>query len=230
MKKILLLHGALGCKEDMKELSAELKELGYNAHSLDFSGHGKKKLPEHFSIHLLANDVVEYLRNHEIDKIHIFGYTLGGYVGMYLAKYFPHLVDSLITLGTKFRWNPQAASEFIETIRPETIKKNKKLYEQLIKKHGKKVDQLIEKLIEFYQSMGTEAPLHLEEYLAIECETLILRGENDTWVTEEECLNVKDHILHSQYQVLSKTPRDWDKVNKKKLAKIIADFINNQNI
>lgn len=44
MKKILLLHGALGCKEDMKELSAELKELGYNAHSLDFFRTRKEKI------------------------------------------------------------------------------------------------------------------------------------------------------------------------------------------
>ena len=40
MLPILLLHGAIGAKEQLEPLAAELRNLGHESHTLTFEGHG----------------------------------------------------------------------------------------------------------------------------------------------------------------------------------------------
>lgn len=230
MKKIVLLHGALGCKKDFDQLSLLLKEKSFSVYTLDFSGHGSRKnVPDKFSIHLFANDAIKEINKHKVERINIFGYSMGGYVGMYLAKYFPHMVENLITLGTKFRWNPSVSKQFCEMIELQKLKKNSTVWKKLVAKHGKKTETLIQRLHQFFIEMGTDAPLKLEEFLSIESKTLILKGDKDDVITEEECRNVKEHIIQSEYKVIPNTSHAWEAVDIKHLSEIIEEFIVNKN-
>ena len=79
MHKLLLLHGAIGAKDQLQPLAQALKN-DYEVHALNFSGHGGEQMPNSFSIELFANDVLTYLDKTNIQKINIFGYSMGGYV------------------------------------------------------------------------------------------------------------------------------------------------------
>src|SRR5687767_6066719 len=108
MQKLLLLHGAIGSKEQLQPLAGLLKN-EYEIHTLNFSGHGGTPLPEQFSIELFARDVVDYLDAKKLENINIFGYSMGGYVGLYLARYFPMRIGKVFTFATKFDWTPASA-------------------------------------------------------------------------------------------------------------------------
>src|SRR5690606_41352857 len=58
-----------------------------------------------------AEDVLVYLEQQNIKSIDIFGYSMGGYVALYLAKNHPEKVGKLITLGTKLSWTPDIAAK-----------------------------------------------------------------------------------------------------------------------
>ena len=89
MQHLLLLHGAIGSKEQLFPLAKVLREK-YTVHTLNFTGHGGENIPEEpFSIELFAKDVLRYMDQHNIEHTSLFGYSMGGYVAMYLQKNIP---------------------------------------------------------------------------------------------------------------------------------------------
>ena len=48
-----------------------------------------------------VEDAIELLQQNNMEQANIFGYSMGGYVGMYLAKHHPGKNNRLITLATK---------------------------------------------------------------------------------------------------------------------------------
>src|SRR6476469_8718981 len=88
------------------KLSSEFK-----THLINFSGHGGKPMTEaKFSIALFADDVLDYMEKNRIERADIFGYSMGGYVAAYIAKYHPAKVNRIITLATKFYWDEATAA------------------------------------------------------------------------------------------------------------------------
>ena len=89
MEHIILLHGATGNKEQFNK--AEILNLAeHRVHSFNFSGHGGVPFsPDNFSIECFAKEVIDFMNEHKIDRANMFGYSMGGYVGMYLAVHYP---------------------------------------------------------------------------------------------------------------------------------------------
>ena len=76
-------------------------------HAMDFAGHGAEHLRDRpFRIDYFADNVLAFLAEQELDKVSIFGHSMGGYVGLYLAKAYPDKVERVFTFGTKFAWTP----------------------------------------------------------------------------------------------------------------------------
>ena len=96
MQQLLLLHGAIGAKDQLEKLIPFFDDQ-YSIHTLNFSGHGGDPIPSaDFSIPLFAGEVINYLDKQGIASVNIFGYSMGGYVAMYLAKYHPQRIDKII--------------------------------------------------------------------------------------------------------------------------------------
>ena len=111
MQHLLLLHGAIGSKEQLEPLAALLKD-DFIVHTLSFSGHGGNPIPdEPFSIGFFAREVLQYMRQQNIERANIFGYSMGGYVGLYIAKYYPEKLLKIITLATKVQWGEAIAAK-----------------------------------------------------------------------------------------------------------------------
>ncbi len=86
---LLLLHGAIGASHQLGPLAEALQE-NYTVHTLNFSRLGGEAFaPGAFSIPRFAEEVMHFLHHQSIDIINIFGYSMGGYVALYLAKHHP---------------------------------------------------------------------------------------------------------------------------------------------
>lgn len=96
MKNLLLLHGAIGSKSQFDSIKVELGN-DFNVFTFNFPGHGGEVIPDGgFSIEMFAETVVDFLDSNSLDKVSIFGYSMGGYVGMYLAKNFRNVLNDLL--------------------------------------------------------------------------------------------------------------------------------------
>ncbi|MEL6988063.1 MAG: alpha/beta fold hydrolase, partial [Bacteroidota bacterium] len=119
-RKLLLLHGALGSQDQFKTLTP-LLESNFDVYTFNFKGHGDKVSDKAFSIELFAQNVISFLQENQIECANIFGFSMGGYVALHLAKQFPEMVKSIVTLGTKFDWTPASAQIEIKMLNPTVI-------------------------------------------------------------------------------------------------------------
>ena len=109
MKPIILLHGAIGAKDQLEPLAKELSGNGFQTYSFNFSGHGQSPFQNQFSISQFSNELLEFVVKTHLIRPAIFGYSMGGYVALYLASQKPDGLGKIITLGTKFVWSPEIA-------------------------------------------------------------------------------------------------------------------------
>jgi pimeloyl-ACP methyl ester carboxylesterase len=98
MKTLLLLHGAIGSSTQLEALKEQLTP-SYNVYTFNFPGHGGSALPEQFSIPLFAIAVKSYIQEQKLGPVSILGYSMGGYVALYLARHYPELVERIVTLA-----------------------------------------------------------------------------------------------------------------------------------
>ena len=117
---LLLLHGALGDKRQLVPIKDYLSSV-YDVHSLNFSGHGGESMPALFSIELFTENLMEYLEEYNLKNVKIFGYSMGGYVALNVAR-FTQRIGCIITYGTKFHWTPDSAQHEIKKLDPEKIR------------------------------------------------------------------------------------------------------------
>ena len=84
---LLLIHGWGANLELMMPLAQHLKQLGYQLFMLDLPGFGESaEPPVPFTIFDYAAFCVAYLDSHRLERIHYFGHSLGGRIGLILAS------------------------------------------------------------------------------------------------------------------------------------------------
>jgi pimeloyl-ACP methyl ester carboxylesterase len=225
MQHLLLLHGALGSKDQFANLASGLNE-HYIVHLLNFSGHGGVPMPEKFSIEIFANDVLKYLEENKISKINIFGYSMGGYVALYLAKHYPEKIEKIFTLGTKFHWSPEIAAKETKMLDAGKItEKIPAFAEALSKRHGPLNWKLVlNKTAEMMNELGNKNILSLPDYKGIENTVQIGIGDNDTMVTLEETLDAYRKLKTAFFIVMPNTQHPIEKVNPERLKMEIRLF------
>ncbi len=226
MKTIILLHGAIGANDQLEPLVKELTQKDFQVFSFNFSGHGKKSFQNNFSIEQFADELEQFIATHHLEKPNVFGYSMGGYVALYLAHKQPTLLGNIITLGTKFEWTPEIAQKETKMLDAKTIlEKVPKFAEDLKTRHANEWELLLSKTAEMMLSLGTNNVLALNDYTTIENKILIGLADKDTMVSLAETTAVYKQLKNSAMYMLPSTKHPIETVNVSSLAKIINDLI-----
>jgi pimeloyl-ACP methyl ester carboxylesterase len=101
---LVLHHGLGGSLEVWRQLgyAAALRD-NYKVIMLDARGHGASDKPHDraaYGLLTLVEDVLAVLEALQLSKAHFLGYSMGGWIGLGLAKYAPERVESLVLGGT----------------------------------------------------------------------------------------------------------------------------------
>lgn len=211
----IVLHGAIGAEDQLLPLKKHL-EVDCDVHVITFSGHGKKAHEMvDFSIELFAQDVISYLQALSLTQVNIFGYSMGGYVAMYLASRRPELVGRIITLGTKFEWNEAISAREVRMLDPEKIEAKIPAFSAVLaqrhsKDHWKTVLHKTQLLL---ANLGEDNPLKFDDFSKIQHEVSILWAENDSMVSREEGELVARALMNGKFAVLSHSEHPIEKVD-----------------
>lgn len=220
--------GAIGAASQLAELQQALST-SYTVHVLNFSGHGGLPLGNTvYSIHTFANGVLDYLAQHNISKINILGYSMGGYVAMYLAKNHPDRVNKIATLATKYNWDEAIAAKEIQMLNPEKIEQKLPSFaDALAKRHApENWKEVLARTAQMMLQMGADNPLKPADYTSIAHTCLILLGDKDKMVTLEETLAVYTALPNAQLGVLPNTPHPIEQVDVTLLSTLATRFFN----
>ncbi|WP_207761495.1 alpha/beta fold hydrolase [Leptospira perolatii] len=92
---ILILHGLFGSSKNWVSVAEYLTKYG-DVYSLDLRNHGDSPHSSDHSLPQLAEDVLEFLNDREIENCTILGHSMGGMVAMAFALDYPTRVNKLI--------------------------------------------------------------------------------------------------------------------------------------
>lgn len=230
MRNLIVLHGALGHSEIFEPFKAELSKY-FTVYTPLFSGHGNTELPESgITIEKYTEELKEFITKENLNNVHIFGHSMGGYVALCYALENPENLHSIMTLGTKFDWTEEQATKESKMLNPEVIaEKVPKYAESLEKQHGTKWRQLLPAIAEMMISLGKNPPLK-DQLVTINFPVQIMVGDKDNMVTLEESVEVYRSLPNAKLAVLPDTKHPMDKVRPNLLLNLMKDFWNLSSI
>lgn len=223
-KPIILLHGAIGAKDQLEPLAKELSGNGFQTYLLNFSGHGQTPFQNQFGIQQFAEELKSFVQSNNLFQPDIFGYSMGGYVALYLASQHQNVLGRIISLGTKFEWSPEISAKEIKMLEAKTIlEKVPKFAEALQKRHGNNWKFLLQKTAGMMIELGNNNLLNPTTFSQIKSKVFIGLADNDTMVGVEETNNAASKIVGAKSYTLQNTTHPIETVDAKVLTRIIKE-------
>ncbi len=187
---LLLLHGALGSRDQMAPLAGLLA--GHRTvYALNLYGHGGEALPRHgLRMEDVAGQLMHIIKTQFSQPVDVFGYSMGGYAAAAVAARHPGLIRSLVTLGTKWTWSPEIATGELRMLDPAImLEKAPALVSLISARHQPQTwEDIVEATCFLLDELGRHPLLGEDELSHIDIPVRILRGEADRMVSQEESL------------------------------------------
>ena len=223
MNPILLLHGALGAKAQLDPLKKLLEKSSRSVYSMNFSGHGGEAFQSSFGIETFAKDIIRYMNELNISTADIFGYSMGGYVAVWLALQQPMRVGYIITLGTKFDWSPDSAEREVKKLNAEKILEKIPAFARILEHRHQPNNwqELMTKTGDMMINLGNDPLLTEQNIKTILQPTEICLGDQDDMADRIFSEKVADWMPNGKFHGFSNTPHPIEKVDLVKLTNII---------
>ncbi len=226
MKDIILLHGALGAADQLELLAAALQQKQLTTHCLNFTGHGQVPFDASFGIERFAVELENYILSKQLSKPAVFGYSMGGYVALYLACQRPELLGPVATLGSKFAWSPEMAAKEVKMLDAATILEKVPKYAAALRaRHGANWEVLLQRTADMMLGLGRQPLLDEGNFSSIENRVLLGLADRDAMVSVDETLAVYHSLKHGNLYMLPATKHPIETVNVALLASLISGWL-----
>ena len=165
---VILLHGN---GEDSSYFLHQMKPFAqhFRVIAIDTRGHGKSPRGDRpFTIRQFAEDLLDFMNQHAIEKAHILGFSDGGNIAMVFALAHPERVEKLILNGANL--DASGVKRKIQ-IPIEIGYRVARLFARISSKAKKNAEML--------GLMVNDPNVKPEELSRIQCPTLIVAGDKD---------------------------------------------------
>jgi len=194
---------------------------------VELEGHGATPLRDRpLRIESFADAVLTAMDAANVGPADVFGYSMGGYIALYLAATSPDRVQRVATLATKLAWTPEVAARECALLDPAAIRaKVPKFAAALEARHtGAGWEALLTSTANLLRELGAR-PLITDDMLAsIRHPARIAVGDRDATVTIDECVAAVRRIPNGELEVLPRTPHPFEKAPIERIAYSLAEF------
>jgi pimeloyl-ACP methyl ester carboxylesterase len=219
--EIVLIHGALGCAAQLGPLAQRLGSAA-RVHVLELSGHGLTPYSGSFGITAFSNQLQGFIEVHCASAPLVFGYSMGGYVALYLAATMPDSVRGVITLGTKYAWNPEQAQREAQMLHLPTLREKVPSFAQnLSDMHGPQLAPLLEHTAEMMLALGNAPVLTSTLLNRIKCPVHVCVGDTDRMVSRDETEAMAAAIPGATLHILPQTKHPIEAVDPTLIEQVI---------
>lgn len=244
--KPLLLIAGLGSDVSswlsvVRQFSAYFKTIIFDNRSC-----GRSRAPRNkCTVSCMAKDVVGLLDFLKIEKAHILGHSMGGYIAQGLALKYPKRVDKLVlesTASVSSDRNNVLLEDFYtqlkrEGVSQEWIKRwafwlfspklfSDKAFIDAFVRNGAKYPYA-QKALCFKSQIEAIASFNSGKRLsAIKAKTLIVEGKNDILITPEEAMMLAKNIKGSIFKLLDGVAHCMHIENSKLFTGAVLEFLN----
>ncbi len=229
MKTLVLTHGALGAKADLENLAIALRKENYNVLSFSFSGHDQLNFENNFGIEQFSFELEKFISDHKLIKPSVIGYSMGGYVALYLALRSPQSIDKIICHATKFNWSKEVVDKETRMLNPEImLEKIPAFAKNLEVKHGSKWKELVIRTAQMMQQISDNNYLNEENLKTIQHKVLLGLGDKDQMVTLNETTNVYKTLANANMYVLPNTKHPIEHLDTQTFCTVAKTFLNKE--
>jgi len=222
-RELILLHGALGTA-DTFSAAAGLLGNDFQIFCPDLPGHGSlAAAAEPLTIDSLVAFLHAYIREQSIAEPRVFGFSMGGYVGLAHALKYPGVVRGVATLGTKYGWSPAIAKKEVRMLDADVIEaKVPALVKILTKRHGAAHwKSLLARTAGLIHDLGKNPILTSETVKGLHTPVCIFRGAEDQMVSEAESKSMAEALANARYLQLDGVSHSIEKIPPDLLALLI---------
>lgn len=230
MDSLILLHGALGTSEQFDFILPQLNE-HFDVYRLNFEGHGEAGPTDSpFRISHFVENVLGYMDEHGIDKANIFGYSMGGYVALVLAKDHPERINRVATLGTILQWTEEIAERECKYLHPKKMKEKVPHFaKQLNEIHLSGWERVVNSTRDMLQYLGVHPSIEADEWKQINAPLRFHIGDQDTTAGLNETIEIYRQTNNSELMVLPDTGHPISEVDKELLVSSLEVFFGEAN-
>ncbi len=200
---LLILHGLLGASGNWHTLSRSVFGERFAVYAIDQRNHGRSPHAGAFDYPTLADDVRDFLDQHEIEQAHLLGHSMGGKTAMQMALAYPERTQTLIVADIAPKAYPPHHLPLLEALAaldPSAYESREAIDEALAEEvPSRPVRQFLLKNLAYEDgryAWQMNLPAIREGYDAISSAieaggcfgspTLFLRGEESDYVAEED--------------------------------------------
>lgn len=195
---IILLHGNGENYTIFDKLIEKLKD-NYKIYAIDSRCHGKSENTENISYDLMAEDVISFIKEKNIEKPILYGFSDGGIVGLLIAIKSPKLLSNLIISGANLTPDATTKLDIIFTKIMYFFTRNK-LIKMMIDEPNITINQLKNIIIPVHVIAGEKDIVRLEHT------KLIANSINNSTLEIVQGESHGSYIIHNEkiYDVIKK--------------------------
>lgn len=229
MEKILFLHGALGSKLQFSPLIIQLNK-DFECHAINFAGHGGEMIPPGgLTFPTFANNILQYLDQNKIEKVNLFGFSMGGYAALYFAFLHPDRVGKIMTVNVKFNWDPITTAKETGMLDPDKMfEKVPAFANNLMVLHGMNIwKNLLKSTSDMMKKLSETVVMSEEELMSIKHAVLLGIGDRDTTSSVPETLDIYRKLSNSQLWVIPGTAHPFERIDLNLTIPVLRKFFGN---
>lgn len=223
---LLLLPGMLGSIGAQWRQFIPPLEKHYRIILMDLRGHGmsdnnaNELRPEQ-----MVQDIVGLLNSLSVNRFHVAGYSIGGYLGLMLALNQPHRVHTLLMHATKFYWTQETIEQMKDQLDPDVlIEKVPGYANQLAQEHGGgRWRTLVRQTADFVGYL-TKSGITEGMVSRVQLPILVSVGDRDEMVKLPECLRLSRIVPNGGLLVLPNTKHPFGSLSLVPLLPMMQYF------
>jgi pimeloyl-ACP methyl ester carboxylesterase len=195
---IVVLHGANGGSAEVEPLSAALRRFA-RVIAPDMLAHGGRSIPARFDTRDLAEDVMAELARQGVERPFVVGYSLGGYLALYLARHFPGQVRGACAIATKVVFDAATVQHWSHLASPARLgRPGNPRAAQLEKLHAPQDwKEVALANIRLFDELGRAPPLSPADFEALDVPVMLVNANRDPLVPWSETLELRSLVPHS---------------------------------
>jgi pimeloyl-ACP methyl ester carboxylesterase len=203
-----------------------LRKSGMHPVTFSFPGHGRRPFTSSFGIETFAGKLTTFIGKQKLDRPHVFGYSMGGFVALRLSVKMPASLGKIATLATKFLWTRETAEREARLLDPGGVREKVPAFANMLEeKHGLAWVELLGRTAEMMHALAADNLLDDANLASIKNRVLVGIGDRDQMVTFEETHHVCKTIPGAEMYMLPGTKHALESADPQLLAKVIVNFL-----
>lgn len=207
---LIILHGLFGQSDNWNTMAKRFEEKGFRVFTVDQRNHGLSAHSEIWDYKVMADDLKNFISQHQLEKPIVLGHSMGGKTAMFFELYFPGIAEKLIIADIAPRAYEAKHDSVLKALKAVDFSKikNRKEAEAVLNEHipdfGTKQFLLkniywkdadsglmnwrfnLKVIDKEYANIGVEVPDSKSNI-----ETLFIRGEKSNYISEKDLTDIE---------------------------------------